>query len=87
MPRCLAFVSAPGFHPENGRICFAVNSLAPGASKTFQLTVRVTEDAPARITNHATASASNAPSVSASASITVAHPPASEVTRPPGVTG
>ena len=87
VPRGLAFISAPGFQPENGRICFTVASLAPRASKTFQLTLRVAADAPAKITNHASARASNAPSVSASAAITVARAPASETTRPPGVTG
>ena len=87
VPSGLAFISAPGFQPENGHICFTVASLAPGSSKTFALTLRVAEDAPTKITNHARATASNAPSVVASAAITVARAPASDVTRPPGVTG
>ena len=87
VPRGLAFISASGFQPENGHICFTVASLAPGASKAFQLTLRAAGDAPAKITNHATARAANAPSVSASAAIAVARAPASDVTRPPGVTG
>ncbi|MFN0154747.1 MAG: isopeptide-forming domain-containing fimbrial protein [Gaiella sp.] len=58
--RKLVFVSAPGASFSKGRACWKIDRLAPGASKSYVITVRLDTNAkPGRVRNDAIASASN----------------------------
>ena len=69
-----------------GKLCRSAGTLLHSASKTFEITVRVSPGAPSRIVNTATATASNAKSASGKATIHV-EPPVTSAGGTAGVTG
>ena len=85
LPAGVTFVRGTrGSRLRDGRRCWTIASLAPGASRTFTITGRILRGSPSRVVNRATATSIDARRVVRASSAVPVRPRAP---RPGGVTG